>query len=150
MSATRVACQVSGTHGKPNWLCRSTSAWEALTARRDRRAKIRWFDGPAKIGVTSTVKKGNRYLPAKIRQELSPNEKRVENRRKRSATNAGPVRSIQPVGRSPLFSRFKAVKKKLLMFFDVCNFGIRRFLKKNPEVLNKKKDTPKNLPPTEK
>jgi hypothetical protein len=28
-------------------------------------------------------------LPAKIRQELSPNEKRVENRRKRSATNAG-------------------------------------------------------------
>jgi hypothetical protein len=29
----------------------------ALTARRDRRAKIRWFDGPAKIGVTSTVKK---------------------------------------------------------------------------------------------
>lgn len=34
-------------------------------------------------------KKGNRYLPAKIRQELSPREKRVENRRKRSATKAG-------------------------------------------------------------
>lgn len=34
-------------------------------------------------------KPGNRYLPAKVRARLTPKEKRVENRRKRSATRAG-------------------------------------------------------------
>ena len=34
-------------------------------------------------------KRGNRYLPAKVRERLTPKEKRVENRRKRSATRAG-------------------------------------------------------------
>jgi hypothetical protein len=34
-------------------------------------------------------KTGNRYLPAKIRAELTSDEKRAENRRKRSATKAG-------------------------------------------------------------
>lgn len=34
-------------------------------------------------------KPGNRYLPASIRKRLTPKEKRVENRRKRSATRQG-------------------------------------------------------------
>lgn len=34
-------------------------------------------------------KKGNRYLPAKVRKKMTPKEKRVENRRKRSATKKG-------------------------------------------------------------
>lgn len=34
-------------------------------------------------------KRGNRYLPKKIRSKLTPKEKRIENRRKRSATKSG-------------------------------------------------------------
>lgn len=34
-------------------------------------------------------KPGNRYLPAKVRERLTPKEKRIENRRKRSATRSG-------------------------------------------------------------
>jgi hypothetical protein len=34
-------------------------------------------------------KSGNRYLPKKIRAKLTPKEKRIENRRKKSATKSG-------------------------------------------------------------
>lgn len=38
-------------------------------------------------------KPGNRYLPRKIRSKLSAKEKRVENRRKKSATKSGQQRA---------------------------------------------------------
>jgi hypothetical protein len=38
-------------------------------------------------------KKGDRYLPKKVRQRLSPREKRLTNRAKRSATRKGSQRS---------------------------------------------------------
>lgn len=38
-------------------------------------------------------REGNRYLPEKIRKSLTPKEKRIENRRKKTATRQGKIKA---------------------------------------------------------
>ena len=57
-------------------------------------------------------KKGNRYLPAAVRRKLTPRERRIENRRKRSATRRGRQRAAYSPSVARKMRRARVGKRK--------------------------------------